>query len=398
VNKPTILIIGHGSRDSEANVEFEAVVAAFRQRQSEFDVAHGYIELAKPSLAEALDERGAKGGQVVVLPLLLLAAGHVKNDIPLALAEARRNHPATDFIAAKALGVHPALVSLLRERADQALAADPPGDRKTAILVVGRGASDPDANADFCKLVRLFAEGTSYTSLVQPCFIGITKPRVEETLETMARVRPGRLLVVPYFLFAGRLLTRLREQLAAFSKLYPWIQTTLAAHLGCDPRLLTVMDQRVQEALEDGGHGQLPCDTCQFRVPLPGFEGQVGGLKALLWAMRHSYTHTQAVPHVHAHRPIHKHVLVCVNRDCAERGSLTLIANLRRLVKEAGRELDIKVTQTLCMGRCGEGPTVAVYPDGIWYRAVQPEDAVELVGEHLLQDRLVARLVDNIMQ
>ena len=42
------------------------------------------------------------------------------------------------------------------------------------------------------------------------------------------------------------------------------------------------------------------------------------------------------------------------------------------------------------MGRCGEGPTVAVYPDGIWYRGVHAGDAEELVREHLLGDRLVA--------
>ena len=67
-------------------------------------------------------------------------------------------------------------------------------------------------------------------------------------------------------------------------------------------------------------------------------------------------------------------------------------------IKEVGREADIKVTKTSCMGRCGEGPTVAVYPDGVWYRTVQADDASELVQEHLLNDRLVARLVDNILQ
>ena len=396
MNQPTILVVGHGSRDAEANTEFEAVVAALRERLADFQVTHGYIELAKPSLAEALADCGARSGQVVVLPLLLLAAGHVKNDIPLALAQVRQNHPDTDFVSARALGVHPALIHLLRQRADDALAQFGTREGKTAVLVVGRGASDPDANADFCKVVRLFAEGTPFASLVQPCFIGITHPRVEEALEWMARVRPDRLLVVPYFLFAGRLLTRLREQLAAFAKLYPWIQTALAPHLGLDERLLQVVEERVREALE--GRGELPCDTCQFRVQLPGLASQVGGLKALLWSMRHSFTHTQAVPHVHAHRPIHKHVLVCVNRDCADRGSIALVESLRRLVKNAGRELDIKITRTLCMGRCGEGPTVAVYPDGIWYRAVKPEDAPELMTEHLLHDRLVARLVDNIMQ
>jgi len=101
---------------------------------------------------------------------------------------------------------------------------------------------------------------------------------------------------------------------------------------------------------------------------------------------------------VHAHRPLAKHVLVCCNADCADRGSVALLGSLRRMVKEVGRERDIRITRTSCMGRCGEGPTVAVYPDGVWYRGVSQGDAGELVREHLLGDRLVARLVDNIMQ
>ena len=59
---------------------------------------------------------------------------------------------------------------------------------------------------------------------------------------------------------------------------------------------------------------------------------------------------------------------------------------------------EVKVTKTLCMGRCGEGPTVAVYPDGVWYRGVQKEDVDSLVNDHLKNDRLVAHLVDDIMQ
>jgi (2Fe-2S) ferredoxin len=50
------------------------------------------------------------------------------------------------------------------------------------------------------------------------------------------------------------------------------------------------------------------------------------------------------------------------------------------------------------MGRCGEGPTVAVYPDGIFYRGVREPDAGEIVREHLLADRLVERLVGDILQ
>jgi (2Fe-2S) ferredoxin len=201
---------------------------------------------------------------------------------------------------------------------------------------------------------------------------------------------------VPYFLFAGRLVERLAAQVAEFRARYPWIETTLAPHLGADPRLFALLDERIEGAL--GGARPLPCDTCQYRAPVGGVADKVGGLRALLWSLRHAFTHTQAMPHVHAHRPLTKHVLVCTNADCATRGSVGLLVDLRRRLKALGRHQDVRVTRTGCMGRCGEGPTVAVYPDGVWYRGVRAEDAEELVREHLTHDRLVARLVDQIMQ
>ena len=74
----------------------------------------------------------------------------------------------------------------------------------------------------------------------------------------------------------------------------------------------------------------LPCDSCQYRTPVSGVASQVGGLRALLWSVRHGFTHTQAMPHVHAHKPLAKHVLVCTNADCAARGSVPLVTSLRR--------------------------------------------------------------------
>jgi sirohydrochlorin ferrochelatase/(2Fe-2S) ferredoxin len=393
MNSTAILIVGHGSRQRDANGEFEALVAAYRSHRPDCVVTHGYIELATPPLAVALSELAAASQHVVVLPLLLFAAGHAKNDIPLALARAREEHPDVDFTAARPLGVHPTLTELTLQRARQAGAVE--REEAQTVVVVGRGSSDPDANAEFCKAVRLLEEAGRFARVL-PCFAGITRPSFDETLEWVARGRPDEVVVIPYFLFAGRLVDQLRQRLSVFATRYPWVKTALAPHLGSDPRLLAVIDERVREARE--GHAPLPCDTCQYRVALPGRETQLGGLEALLWSVRHSFTHTQVIPHIHAHKPLRKHVLVCVNRDCAERGSVALVSTLRREIKEAGRERDLRVTRTACMGRCGEGPTVAVYPDGVWYREVQAGDAAELVHEHLLHDRLVARLVDNILQ
>ena len=391
-DRTAIVIVGHGSREPEANAEFEALVDAYRAHVPAADVTHAYIELAQPSLQARLDELGRTGApRVVLLPLFLFAAGHVKNDLPLALDEARRKFPGSEFSAARALGVDPRLAALIDARV-QPLVGDP---ATTAVVVVGRGASDPDANGDFCKLVRLYAEGRKLQQ-VAPAFIGITKPSVPDALELIARARPADLVLAPYLLFDGHLIIKLKDQAATFAQQFPWIRVRVAAHLGIDPLLFTLLDERLREC--DGGASALACDNCQYRAPLAGREGQVGGLQAMLWSLRHSFTHTQAVPHVHAHKPMKKHVLVCGNVDCADRGSIALIESVRRLLKDAGKQQEIRVTRTSCMGRCGEGPTVAVYPDGIWYRGVAASDAHDLVHEHLLRDRLVARLVDHIMQ
>jgi sirohydrochlorin ferrochelatase/(2Fe-2S) ferredoxin len=403
MDRTAVLIIGHGSREAGANVEFEALVASFRDSlkadtSMTIDVSHAYIELSRPSVAEGLAQLAASGARrVVALPLFLFAAGHVKNDIPLALDAARRAYPETEFVAARPLGVDPRLAALLQARCAPHL--DGANPARTAVIVVGRGSSDPDANADFCKLVRLYGEGRGLQHVL-PAFIGITRPQVPEMLDLVARARPDQVVLAPYFLFGGRLIARLNDQAAAFAQQYPWIRTRVASWLGADPTLFELMRERVREALEPGHASASPlaCDNCQYRTPLPGREDQVGGLTAMLWSLRHGFTHTQALPHVHAHKPLKKHVLVCGNVDCADRGSPALVESMRRMIKDAGKQQEIKVTRTSCMGRCGEGPTVVVYPDGIWYRGVRPSDAYDLVHEHLLADRLVARLVDNIMQ
>ncbi len=390
-----VLIVGHGSRDAAANDELEGLVAAYRAHRPDLHVAHGYVELARPPLAEALASAAENARRVAVVPLFLFTAGHVKTDVPLALAEARARFPEVRFDVSPALGVHPALAEVAFERAASTFTLDAASAARTIVVVVGRGSSDPDANGDFCKLVRLVGEGRGLLQ-VSPAFIGITRPRVEEALEEAARARPDRVVVVPYFLFAGRLITKLREELRHFGERYPWIRAELAPHLGADRRLFALLDERARQALE--GTVTLPCDTCKYRTAMPGFVAEVGGLKAMLYSVRHTLTHTQAAPHVHAHRPLAKHVLVCGNSDCADRGSLALLDALRREVKREGQAREIKVTRTSCMGRCGEGPTVAVYPDGVWYRGVRDGDAPELVQEHLLGDRLVARLLDSVMQ
>jgi sirohydrochlorin ferrochelatase/(2Fe-2S) ferredoxin len=390
------LLVAHGSRDPIALREIGTFADAYRARHpGAAELA--FIELARPSLAEGLAALAQRASTVAVAPLFLFTARHVKNDLPLALEAARRASPGVRFVSAQAFGVHPQLVDLAFTRAVASGLVEEDARARTAVILLGRGSSDPDANADFCKLTRLFSEGRGFAH-VQPAFIGVTRPTLEDALEMAARARPERILVVPYLLFSGILLTKIRDKVQQFGARYPWIRLATAPHLadGALDAILDHVDRRVDEAIQ--GSAPLPCDTCQYRVPLAGLQENVGGLKALLWSVRHAVTHTQAAPHPHAHRALVKHVLVCGNADCASRGSVALLEVLRRELAAAGKEREVRVTRTGCMGRCGEGPTVAVYPDGIWYRGVLESDAVELCREHLIHDRILARLVDQIMQ
>lgn len=89
-----------------------------------------------------------------------------------------------------------------------------------------------------------------------------------------------------------------------------------------------------------------------------------------------------------------KHVLVCTSEKpehCGQKGGLEVLAKLREEVK-AHKIDDIKVSKAGCVDEHARGPIVMVYPDGVWYCEVKPDDAKEIVEGHLVDGRVVERL------
>ncbi len=94
------------------------------------------------------------------------------------------------------------------------------------------------------------------------------------------------------------------------------------------------------------------------------------------------------------------HVFVCANRrppghpkgSCAERGCNDLLMALTEAVDTNELWEAVKVNSTNCLGPCDNGPSIVVYPEGIWYGGVKPADVPELVASHFLTGVPVERL------
>src|SRR3954447_12980040 len=116
MTRPPLLIVGHGTRSRLGVAEFGELVELVRKQPlAPPAVAGGFLELAPPPLSDAVAELVAAGHRrISVVPLVLVAAGHAKGDVPAALERERRRHahiPGVSFSYGRPLGPHPSLLA-----------------------------------------------------------------------------------------------------------------------------------------------------------------------------------------------------------------------------------------------------------------------------------------------
>ena len=271
-----IVVAGHGSRDPDGIREFESLIGLIRARAPQHVVNHGYLEFASPTIDQAIAANLASNQrQVVMVPGVLLAATHAKNDMPSELLAYARAYPEIDFHFAAPLGLHPLLLQLVRERIIAAEAASPHTFRRdeSCLVLVGRGTTDPDANGEVAKFARMIEEGMGFGAATV-CYSGTAKPLVGDGLRAAARLGYARLVVVPFFLFDGVLVKRIYAAADALQERESALEVLKAGYLGVHPHVADVMIDRAREAIAGGA--AMNCSLCKYRVQIIGFEEQVG--------------------------------------------------------------------------------------------------------------------------
>ena len=283
-----MVLIGHGSQSAQGIAQFEQLVSLLSRSRTDLWVNYGFIEFACPTIDQAIDAAVDHGATTVVaVPLVLTGAGHMKDDGPRALIKARMRHPRINFYYARALGIHPLILEVAEERCLKTALAN--NCQPDAVVLIGRGSTDPDANSDLYKISRLLADSrrltTTYATglaplgvaslagplaLVEPAFVSLAPPSLSETLERLKKLEVKTIIVQPYFLFTGILVERIRKQAESWSISNPSIKVYTAPELGPDERIGSVIATRYDEALREE---VVPnCDLCIHRHPLPGYE------------------------------------------------------------------------------------------------------------------------------
>ena len=269
---PAVLLIGHGTRLPAGVAEFHALADRLQQALPDRACRAGFLELVEPSVPEVLATLWRQGcRRVTALPALLMAAGHVKNDIPVMLNAFQAEHPEMRITFGADLGIHPNLLRVARERIESGETEfGPDYDRRDALLVViGRGCSDPDANANICKITRMLWEGMGF-GWAETAYTAVAAPLMADALERAHRLGFRRLVVFPYLLFAGRLVEQVRATVAAHRERHPEVQAVVAPYLNAHPLVAKTFLERLAEA--ERGEARMNCQFCSYRTSIVGRE------------------------------------------------------------------------------------------------------------------------------
>ncbi len=275
--KVGVMICGHGSRSQSAVQEFATLAEKLPAHlPDDWMVDYGYLEFANPVLRDGLD-RLREGGcdRILAVPGMLFAAMHAKNDIPTVLNTYAARH-GIEVRYGRELGIDPKMIAAAAARIEAAVARADAGqgvvDRHdTCLVVIGRGASDPDANGNVAKIARLLHEGMGFGWL-EVGYSGVTFPLVEPCLTHAAKLGYKRIVVFPYFLFSGILIDRIYGFTDRVAAAHPDIAFVKAGYLGDHPRVLETFAERVTEQM--GATPPPNCAACQYRTQILEIEGE----------------------------------------------------------------------------------------------------------------------------
>lgn len=197
-----VVYIAHGTKLPAGIEEATSFVAAHKEAVAAQIQIVSFLDFADPSPIKAIDlcvKRGAT--KIAIVPILLLAAGHAKDDIPRIFVAAKRKYPHITFVHGSAFGVDDRIVDVLVDRIHERAQLT----ARDRILLVARGSSDAHIKTDVKKIRDLLLEKVQVDA-IDVCYLAGQQPTFLDSLQAAGSHPSSKTFVVPYLLFTGKLM------------------------------------------------------------------------------------------------------------------------------------------------------------------------------------------------
>lgn len=267
-----VMLVGHGSLRSGAGAAMIRLAERAQAAKVAPIVSAGFLNYSRPTFDETL-ARCVKGGasELIIQPYFLVPGKFVREDLARLAEAGQLAHPRLSIRVAEPFGDHPALARLLLKRALEAdyLAANPhilhqhlpwpledsaswrPLHRlqRTGLLIMAHGSPHPASNAPIYGIAQRVRAYGRYAA-VTVCFMDLNKPSIADAIDDLTEHGIRQIIATPYFLQLGNHVKDDLPAIIAAARLrHPASTILLAEHLAYDQLLVSVIADRVAEAL-----------------------------------------------------------------------------------------------------------------------------------------------------
>lgn len=244
-----IIVFGHGTRDERGHKEFIAFVESLTQqllqsrKECSWCVTYAFLEFAKPSFRQAVMDLYDKGfRKLLIVPLFLAMAGHMKQDVPALVRRAQQTFPTLDIQVFPAFGDDDAIIQGLLKRLYEATTSD--DVTHCAIVLVYRGSSDVSALQQVQKVVSKLADLLSSKQIAMASMFG-AGDSVDAVIAKIRDADVDEIIILPYLLFHGFLFTKLTNLVYDLDREVNTVPYTLASYLGVQEDVVKLTMQRI---------------------------------------------------------------------------------------------------------------------------------------------------------
>jgi precorrin-8X/cobalt-precorrin-8 methylmutase len=247
-----ICLIGHGSREPEGIQEFLTLWEKLRERDFCQTTECGFLEFARPTVAEALSACLRDGiKDIIIVPGILLHGDHTQRDIPDAIGKVIEAHPEINIHYAEPLGTKTEVMEVCRQRIEEAEKCSPRSIARTdtLLMTVAHGSHDLISEAE--NHFYLFGQKSGFGKTVIH-FAGMSQHASEDILEKFSPQNFRRVILLPYFLFTGVWVKRVHALADTCANKYPDTEFLKASCLKHHMLIVDTLIQRARESISSG--------------------------------------------------------------------------------------------------------------------------------------------------